>query len=70
MIDAELQRKSVLQEGEVVEFEVKEAIPSILYLGRKFSKEAVNVTGPLVSELFIYFFYYRCFPLNLQQVLE
>ena len=48
-----------MQEGEDVEFEVKEAVPSILYLGRKFSREAINVTGPLVSEFIIYFFYCR-----------
>jgi hypothetical protein len=42
-------KTAVVQEGEGVEFEVKEAIPSILYLGRKFSREAINVTGPLVS---------------------
>ncbi len=59
MIDAELKRKAVVQEGEGVEFEVKEAIPSILYLGRKFSREAINVTGPFVSEFIIYFFYCR-----------
>ncbi len=50
MIYAELKRKAVVQEGEGVEFEVREAVPSILYLGRKFSREAINVTGPLVSK--------------------
>ncbi len=51
MIDTELKRKAVVQEGEGVEFEVREAVPSILYLGRKFSREAINVTGPLVRAI-------------------
>jgi hypothetical protein len=52
-------KTAVVQEGEGVEFEVREAVPSILYLGRKFSREAINVTGPLVSEFIIYLFHCR-----------